>query len=1243
MKPPHHHYGATTVTSAVPTRELHAAEHPEHACSWFSWLFFLYHEDLFRHNLPSLSSWRRLFSLHSARIPSLDHILPLPLEWECQAAAQRLSQALEETGGDVMAAVWRLERRHMLVVYAWSLLNGLSHVLFAVALLALLGAVTDTEHGVDALRVTALVGAVMATEMAQTVTQHHRALVTQKVYMRVDGGLHFLIMQRAMSAPWAEIAGEADSGLSDVPPSVLLRDLRTQCERAYCSLTERRDHVGMAVRLVGNWVLLDWYTGHWAGTLLMVVSLLCRGCIMMHMRWVVHNIGRLDQANSETVRVLDECYKAAFSVKLYGWEGKMLTHVFQHRHEEDQARRRFLIHELVSNLLFWVAPSVTIATVLLLLVWQEHVLAPSEVVAIALFAQTTHDNVFAMIAWPHVSPDDKSFQQYFAQTPGSRHQQLVATLGSTEENIVIKNAVVCAKQRLLFVNMSMMVKRGELAIIHGPAGSGKTTILRLLVGEIKLQSGSVSIPESATIAYCAQDHWLQTGSIRDNILLGLPFDEARYTRTLDACGLLQDINSLTRGDQTFIGPRGAKLSGGQKARVALARACYASADVYLLDCTLDCVDPLVQFEVFEKCICNLLRQKTVVLVTQNPELVSSDWADRAFEVRDANVFETSRRKSSHTKPSSQPIRSLRSPSSVLRTQTSDINSAGFSPMWKSVNSQLEKSDDNDDGLSSCLSVWDAVRPMMFDTRRAAVVGLLLMVLLIASTIIGDLVLIFGTTTASGGLAVLEYSSLIALSLLAMAACSWVTLCAIETLSKGAFDRLVTQTMKASMEFFDGFQIGEVSHLLSFDLFVLEVRWICYFQLVVSGLTDLVARVMLLAWLGGAGAVVLMATAVGAWSFMAEDSIARYRVVASANARPKHEHWMLENSIGITYIRLLGKSHQNRFLRQHSEHINERMKTSYLDGVHNNYVAVRYATREALSLLIVAFVALVFDDVGPWSFCLLVYCVVFAPMNALALITSMTNISCTLMNLERMDAITSVAMQHPEECEMAKTPITSSWPAAGEKIGLVGRTGSGKTSIAMALFRIHELTSGRIVIDGVDIRSLGLQELRSRLSIVPQSPVFYRCSVRSYLDPFGDVDDVDLWCALRVVGLAGSGAGLVTSLDDMLAEDGVNWSMGERQLLSLARSLLKPSKVLVLDEAFSSLEQERDDAVLGIVNREFASSTVFLITHRMDQVLGFDRILVMEDGRAVEIGNVEELLSNPDSRFYELLESSPLTK
>ncbi|DBA02515.1 TPA: hypothetical protein N0F65_010987 [Lagenidium giganteum] len=818
--------------------------------------------------------------------------------------------------------------------------------------------------------------------------------------------------------------------------------------------------------------------------------------------------------------------------------------------------------------------------------------------------------------------------------------------------------------------MSFQIQRGELAILHGPAGAGKSTVLRVLAGELKPAGGFVAVPSAWCVAYCAQDHWLQTGTIRDNILLGSPFNQATYHRVLGACGLLDDLERLADGDGTYIGPRGANLSGGQKARVALARACYANADLYLLDCTLDSVDPLVQQEVFGKCICNLLRHKTIVMVTQNPELASSDWADRRLDVREARLVETARKKQGQSRA---PIRSARMPSwqlaSTSRAAVAVIRPPKSSSRWGSVTGST-----NEKEWPDYLSMLGMVRMFSSTSSIIAHIGFL-MVLLLGMAISREGWLVRGVVDSIVMTKLLLYAGIVAGSVLTLLVSTWLALVFVGKFASIKFCNLVTQMTKASLRFFADVQHGELSYPVWGELFDLEQRWLWYFHITTRGTTEMAGRIVLMLWAGGAGAAALMAIAVADWWYLVNNVTSRDEMLVGEGVRVQHEDWLLEISGGLSFIRLLGKRKQDTILRQYSERVNAMSTLVYVGLVHNCYTLVRFAIAEVWPLLVIIYVAVVSKSVEPNVYGLLLYCAITLPWSAVEVSTGITNISCDLVCVKQIDRLTALATQLSEESKTPTMKPPTNWPNkgevrfenvtfkyssrivkprpvlqdvsfavnGGEKIGLVGRTGSGKTSVAMALFRINELSRGRIVVDGVDIDLLGLYELRSRLGIIPQSPVFYRCSVRSYLDPFGDFDDVMLWCVLQTVGLAGSGIGQVATLDDMLAEDAVNWSAGERQLLSLARSLLKPSKVLVLDEAFSSLEQERDDAVLSIVHSEFASSTVFLITHRMDQVLGFDRILVMDDGRAVEMGSVGELLSNPESRFYELLESSPLIR
>ncbi|DBA02542.1 TPA: hypothetical protein N0F65_011014 [Lagenidium giganteum] len=1238
-------YGSVAVP-AVPS--LTAETHPERTCSWFSWLFMLFHEELFCQKHPPPAPWRRLFTRHSPRMASIDDVVPLPLEWQCAAAKRSISAALTETHGDVAAALMKMDRPEVLRAHAWSLASGVFKVVYAVALMQLLGAVTSSDDDNRVRRVTALVLCVIVARVAESVAREHRSLASVHVKVRAMSGLLQLLMERAVRVPWVHLVGEE----SEASPGVCIRELHKQVERVYAIAESTRNSVGDVVSLGSSWFLLE--------------------CVLARLRW--QSWQRMEAAHPSTVRALNEFFKWAFPVKLYAWESKMLRHIMDLRSEEERAMNASQRNDMVAHLA-WMMSSVTILGVLKVLSWHRVPLTAFRVFAIALFVQPVHSDVRALLHWLHMLPHDKMLDRFVAPieraTLPAKWQDSVAKSPPSNSNdqITAKNAVICVNRRLLLVNVSFQVQRGELAIIHGPAGVGKSTILRMLSGEQVLSSGSVVVPPDWHLAYCAQENWLRTGTIRDNILFGSLFDQIKYQRVLDACGLLDDLERLADGDGTYIGPRGANLSGGQKARVALARACYADADLYLLDCTLDCVDPLVQQEVFDKCICNLLRDKTVIMVTQNPELASSDWADRRLDVLAARIVETPRGKGKGRAPIRSgrvPTWRLASTQSVAAVAVQPVNS----PAWS-----LESDAIDTDEWPKYPSVFAMVQILSHGTSTIAQIGLLVVVLL-GLTIGLDSWLAAGVVNSDGGMALTVYMGVVLGSLLALLSSTWLALIFVENFSSDKFRSLVTQMTKASLRFFNDVQHGELSYPVWGALFDIEQRWLWCFHITMRGMTEMASRVVLMVWAVGAGAAVFLAIAVADWWYLVNNVTSRDEMLVVERARVQHEDWLLEISGGLSFVRLLGKEKQDTILQQYSERVNAMSTLLYTVVVHNSYTLVRFALAEAWPLLTFIYVTAMQHNVEPSVFGLLLYCAVTLPRSAVAISTGITNISCDLISVKHIDSLTALARQFSEERTTPTVMLPSStWPTkgevrfenvtfkyssrvvkpkpvlrdvtfavnGGEKIGLVGRTGSGKTSVAMALFRIDELSTGRIVVDGVDIGLLGLQELRSRLSIIPQSPVFYRCSVRSYLDPFGDFDDVMLWCVLQTVGLAGSGIGQVATLDDMLAEDAVNWSAGERQLLSLARSLLKPSKVLVLDEAFSSLEQERDDAVLSIVHSEFASSTVFLITHRMDQVLGFDRILVMDDGRAVEMGSVGELLSNPDSRFYELLESSPLMR
>ncbi|DAZ96911.1 TPA: hypothetical protein N0F65_008922 [Lagenidium giganteum] len=907
---------AAEAPSPLLLQSTSVAAHPERTCSWSSWLFVLFHEELFHQNRPPPAPWRRLFTRHSPRIPSIDHVLPLPLEWQCAAAKREFRAALIATHGDVIAAVLRIERFEVWRGNAWSLASGLLYVAHAALLMELLRAVTSAGHGVDTMRMTSLVLGTVAAHVGEVVAYQHRSLSFLHVNIRVICGLLLLIMERSVRIPWAQLVGED----SDVPPGVYIRGLHMQVDRICMTIERTRDSVGDVVKLTANDFLLERYVGHHASSFAVIAAMFWSACTSVHarVRWRVWQ--PLETAHADTVPALNEFFKWAFPVKLYAWEKQMLKRILDLRAVEERARKASQMHAMASHLA-GTTNCLTVVVVLLLLSLQHVTLTADRVIAVAMFVQPINLNFQSLLSRILASPHDDALSEFLASTKHAATQEGPVDESASKainDQVTVKNAVVCAKQRPLFVNVSIEIKRGELAIVYGPAGAGKTTILRVLAGEITPSSGSVFIPATWCVAYCAQEHWLQTGTIRENILLGSPFDQAKYLRVLDACGLLDDLDRFADGDGTYIGSRGASLSGGQKARVALARACYADADLYLLDCTLDCVDPLVQQEVFANCICNLLRHKTIVMVTQNPELASTSWADRRLDVRAASIVETVRKKQQGRDRSS--MRSARVPSRQLKCHEPAGTKASLPVNLRSHRNDVTQAPDDVESPHESPqnhSVWGMVKILSRSNIAIAQFGLLLVVLS-GIAIVREAWLCFGIVDNNGGVALVVYTGVVLGLQISLSASTWVALHSLAKYSGDKFRRLVTGMTRASLRFFDDVQHGELSYRVWGDLFHLEQHWFWSFHVTMKGITEMASRIALMVWTGGGAAAAFLVPVIADWWYLVNDVTSRDQALIIGKQRVQHEDWLLEISGGLPCIRLLGKSKQDAILQQYSE-------------------------------------------------------------------------------------------------------------------------------------------------------------------------------------------------------------------------------------------------------------------------------------------------------------------------------------
>uniref|UniRef100_K3X306 ABC transporter domain-containing protein n=1 Tax=Globisporangium ultimum (strain ATCC 200006 / CBS 805.95 / DAOM BR144) TaxID=431595 RepID=K3X306_GLOUD len=1031
---------------------------------------------------------------------------------------------------------------------------------------------------------------------------------------------------------------------------------------------------------------------------------------------------------AKTLNAINECFKGIQAIKLHAWEKKIDEKIMRARHKEEKKQFSAVMWRTVRYCFIWESPALASVVIFYSLATQNSYFSPATVFTALVLFDRIQIEIYALIYAIRVYVEGaaalRRIQKYifhcdtFVKTEVSHtdeaHRYPPNVLVAVDHAFFAEGMTRMKKQTdFVLTNVNVTVQRGELVVVHGKAGAGKSTLLSSLMGEVVRVKGEVYVSGACKIAYCSEEPWLQTLSVRENILFGATYVEAKYIRVLDACCLIEDLNTLPDGEDTMVGPKGINLSGGQKARIALARALYSEADLFILDCPLASADAIVQSDVFRKCFLELLRYKTIILATHNPEIISSEFVDRLWELGDMMVQEIDRNASSHSErkfDSSRRVRRLTdippwkkvTPLTGSRQQESSpldsFSTAvhGYSPPDNRASqrtirrSQVHQHPVNHDAQRSPFSLAIS-KEVLWSQRgwKSSMISASLLLVYGGFGVAKNFWLMHWSNLAPMRDTMLDaatvYGSLICIAFCVILAATLVLCYAIFLRSQVFFKKMTSSLLYAPMSFFYRTPIGEILVRYASDMQASDLATSYHVAYLFRSLLSLVTGVGTVCYLlGGAGALIA-ATTVYVCRDIVEDRLFAQVFTVRDKIDAINLNFVSEALDGSAVIRAFGVHHLQRFRLQHGQMLDKRSRIAYAVEAFNDWSLIRYSLLVGIFFALVAMILAV-GSLTSSALGLVLHCIFNIQHDLIAFSTGLTN---TTVHLTSIKNVLDLQQIEPEEDETSKVSVHPSveWPTkgeivfdrvwfqylsgtrtpthdvpfalrdvslsiqGGEKVGIVGRTGSGKSSLAMALFRVHDPAHGRILIDGVDICRLRLSDLRSRLCIIPQSPLFYRCSVRSYMDPFNEFDDAQLWQALKKTGLSGNGSNAtdesqqhlcVKSLEKQLHENGENWSLGERQMLALARALLKPSRVLILDESFSSVDQGSDKFLLNVVGKEFVLSTVFLITHRLDQVLGFDRIIVMQDGAVVECGSAEDLVTDPDSTFYEFLETTLLT-
>eukprot|EP00977_Amphora_coffeiformis_P015196 scaffold4442_cov125-Amphora_coffeaeformis.AAC.27 len=846
------------------------------------------------------------------------------------------------------------------------------------------------------------------------------------------------------------------------------------------------------------------------------------------------------------------------------------------------------------------------------------------------------------------------------------------------------------------------VHKGEVLACCGPVGSGKSTLLQGLLGHLPAASETNMVDKRGSIAWVPQSPFILNTTVRDNILFGRPFLPQVYYAVVEACCLGPDLKSLgSTGDLTEIGERG-KLppcSSGQKQRISLARAAYGQPDLILLDDPLSALDAGTAKKVFSNLIrgpAAFLKDSAVILVTHASHFLNR--VDQiAVIVEGRNKFlgswnqlvefqapdEATQRAIDHIRLSIQEAHS--------DDEQPEHRKDPSAPKDATKKLALMTVEEREHGLSSS-KTW-----LLWFKYAGGVSFFAIMVVLLTV----DRLFYFGqefwvarwTDAAEGPISFLgiqfdaqtegrpaqfkflaAYAIILLTALLANLARSEWTVAGGSRAAKNVFNAMLIRVLGAPLSFFETTPMGRLLNRFTYDMEICDFVLSQNMSLLLVATSSYVSGMLVMV-----GILPILSFSVFPVTIIYIGLLWYYRRTGTdlqrldALARSPIQSMMTEGMDGVSTIRILQK--ESFFLEKYQRAV-DRSTSSLLNFVSaQRWLGCRIEMMAAITVFIPALFICSWNDylqlrsgivglliVGSLNFTLALSYLVDYFAEAESAITA----------IERVDAMAKVPQEKPFVTDQS-IALKESWPSSGhlkfdkvsmryrpglplalnglsfeipsgKSCGIVGRTGAGKSSLTVAIFRLVELESGRIFLDGVDLGTLGLADVRGRpngMAIIPQDPFLAGSTIRECLDPFSQSTDSEITSALEAVRLRQSEGDIATSfeLESPIQEGGSNLSVGERQLLNLARALLTKPKVLVLDEATASIDGATDALIQEMLRTRFPGTTLLTVAHRLNTIMDNDFVLVMHHGRAAEFGAPCDLLLAKDGLFSELVDAT----
>ncbi|XP_005374166.1 PREDICTED: multidrug resistance-associated protein 4 isoform X2 [Chinchilla lanigera] len=844
--------------------------------------------------------------------------------------------------------------------------------------------------------------------------------------------------------------------------------------------------------------------------------------------------------------------------------------------------------------------------------------------------------------------------------------------------------------------LSFTARPGELLAVIGPVGAGKSSLLSAVLGELPPSQGLVTV--HGKVAYVSQQPWVFSGTVRSNILFGKKYEKERYEKVIKACALKKDLQLLQDGDLTVIGDRGATLSGGQKARVNLARAVYQDADIYLLDDPLSAVDAEVGKHLFQLCICQTLHEKITILVTHQLQYLKA--ASHILILKDGETVQ----KGTYTEflKSGIDFGSLlkkdneeAEQSSVPGTPTRRNRTFSESSIWSQQSSRPSLKDGVPEGQDT--ENIQVTQPE--ESRSEGKIGFkayknyftagaswFIIIFLILLNMAAQVAYVLQdwwlsywaneqsmlNVTVQGEGNVTEkldlnwylgiYAGLTVATVLFGIGRSLLMFYVLVNSSQTLHNKMFESILKAPVLFFDRNPVGRILNRFSKDIGhmddLLPLTFLDFIQTLLLVIGVVAVAVAVIPWM----AIPMIPLAIIFFilrRYFLETSRDVKRLESTTRS-PVFSH--LSSSLqGLWTIRAYRA--EERCQELFDAHQDLHSESWFLFLTTSRWFAVRLDAICAIFVIVITFGSLILAqnlDAGQVGLALS-YALTLMGMFQWSVRQS-AEVENMMISVERVIEYTDLEKEAPWEYQ--KRP-PQGWPPEGvivfdnmsftysldgpvvlkhltalikstEKVGIVGRTGAGKSSLISALFRLSE-PEGKIWIDKILTTEIGLHDLRKKMSIIPQEPVLFTGTMRKNLDPFNEHTDEELWNALEEVQLKEAIEDLPGKMDTELAESGSNFSVGQRQLVCLARAILKKNRILIIDEATANVDPRTDELIQKKIREKFAQCTVLTIAHRLNTIIDSDKIMVLDSGRLKEYDEPYILLQNKESLFYKMVQ------